>query len=938
MNRQLGLPDPLSTEPRTLDVLVDQLRFRELDTTPAPFAAPTDILEVAARLGWWRISGAASDGPDLLPVSLVSGRHACGRPLGFRLVRSGGQVLVAVGTHTEDAPMFASATAAAVGAPTVAACGPPSRWRSWGCLHGPLGRLDPYSTSPLDLLFDADEEPFEIVIVATPCPDDAVEQDLTRLDAAVERLSRLGSPGSRDPRITRALRALEAWRTRLEEARARGVWRASILVGAGDPGGVMARLGALAGALAPPPGAFLPLRARACAGSNDGWSVHANLLPCEELAAACMLPRFDRAGFTRTRYARFDVEPPVGGSLSLGSIVEGRRVSSHRLTVELSSLSRHVLIVGQTGSGKSTTVRHLLHGLLAANIPFLVLDPVKPCEDEYAALLGASPGVLLLRAGAAPAAGEIPLLLNPFAFPLGFALATHIDLIKTTFVHALGLFPPTPFLLERALYRVYEEVGWDLATGTHPHPADPFSFPTLTDLVDVVGAVVDEAGYGAEITMNLRGALQTRLSNLCFGPKGALLDTREQIPDSVLFERPAIIELRHLGAQDEQALIMGFLLVRLWEHRQVSGLPPTDDLRHLVVVEEAHRLLKNSRKPGAEDADMAYQAVEMFVSLMAESRAYGQGFAIIEQLPSTLAPGAVKHPVLRLAHRLTASEDRSIVARAMLLEPDQEHALGTLDRGEMIAWSEGMDAPLRIRVPRARSAVRPTHLVARTRSALGPGIVPLERALARRAAGAVINHPEVAQAADGLVARAHETVVVADDLEVLRSRIRQVRMARAQKTPSAEMEGQVKLALLDALLRRFRFERTDSTAHSRAAEGLDRDIVGYLRTLAGRKARMAGPYAFCVRCSDPCRSGFEGRRLGEAPEVRHALDLALGDPKADVGLAVRRALQDAAHRVLPGLTTLRPLVHACAAGFLARAARLAPAEAEWLRRTTLGSP
>ncbi len=54
-------------------------------------------------------------------------------------------------------------------------------------------------------------------------------------------------------------------------------------------------------------------------------------------------------------------------------------------------------------------------------------------------------------------------------------------------------------------------------------------------------------------------------------------------------------------------------------------------LRHLTVIEEAHRLLRRQEPGGANGA--AAHAVEMFAGLLAEIRAYGEGLVIAEQIP-----------------------------------------------------------------------------------------------------------------------------------------------------------------------------------------------------------------------------------------------------------------------------------------------------------------
>ena len=52
----------------------------------------------------------------------------------------------------------------------------------------------------------------------------------------------------------------------------------------------------------------------------------------------------------------------------------------------------------------------------------------------------------------------------------------------------------------------------------------------------------------------------------------------------------------------------------------------------MIVIEEAHRLLRAGREGASA------HAVELFASLLAEIRAYGEGIVVAEQIPAKLRP------------------------------------------------------------------------------------------------------------------------------------------------------------------------------------------------------------------------------------------------------------------------------------------------------------
>ncbi len=109
------------------------------------------------------------------------------------------------------------------------------------------------------------------------------------------------------------------------------------------------------------------------------------------------------------------------------------------------------------------------------------------------------------------------------------------------------------------------------------------------------------------------------------------------LPDGLLFETPLVVELADFGADDEKAFVMSLLLTRLFEARETARTGH-DHLRHVLVIEEAHRLLRHVAERPGEEGNMRHQAVQAFANLLAELRAYGQGVVAVEQIPTKLTP------------------------------------------------------------------------------------------------------------------------------------------------------------------------------------------------------------------------------------------------------------------------------------------------------------
>ena len=431
------------------------------------------------------------------------------------------------------------------------------------------------------------------------------------------------------------------------------------------------------------------------------------LLSTSQLAAVVHLPELEAPGFTITQVPRFDTvavkRSDNGTGVTIGRVLHNRQETAGTYEVSLASLTRHAFVGGLTGSGKTNTILSLLEGASAQNVPFLVIEPTK---TEYRGLVehpAIGPRMRVFTAGNAMVA---PFVLNPFEVPPGTTVSQHLDLIRAAFAAAFGMWTPLPQILERCLHEVYLDRGWDLRTNRNGRLADgddrSAAFPTLSDLIAKVGEVIPKLGYDDKVTGDMRAALVTRLESLRRGGKGAMLDSARSLPSEELFGYPTVMELEAMGDEGDKAFLTGLILIRLAEHRRAMG--QSKGLVHLLVVEEAHRLLGNVPHVASEEsANPRGQAVETFSNLLSEIRAYGQGVVIADQVPVRLAPDVMKNTNLKIAHRIVSEDDRDALAGAMAMDARQSRALTALEVGEAAVFSGGDDAPLLVRIPLAKA-------------------------------------------------------------------------------------------------------------------------------------------------------------------------------------------------------------------------------------------
>jgi hypothetical protein len=405
--------------------------------------------------------------------------------------------------------------------------------------------------------------------------------------------------------------------------------------------------------------------------------------------------------------ARFSEQPEAevaGKSIAIGQRENGQGWSH----IPIAELTKHALVVGTTGAGKtSTSLQILLQLWNEHRVPFLVIEPAM--KREYRTLIQSPIGsdVRVFTVG-----DEVisPLRLNPLFVPPRTHVESHINALMGLFKASFSWVPPMPEVLERAMHQVYEEHGWELDTGSHPDRDHPGAHPLLTDLLKSVERVAAASGYDAELRSNIRAGVCTRLWKLTRGTRGRMFEGARMGFVGGMMSRPAVLELANLGDDEEVAFVMGLVLLQLTAHLQAMGASD-GILRHMTLIEEAHRLLGVAPAAAHSDAGNARaRGVATFCNLIAEVRAFGEGLLIAEQSPSRLARDVVRNTNTKLIHRLAAFEDRDLIGRSIGLDQRQVEFIQRLGTGEAIVHRGGTNGATRVRVPDPRLQFESTDL------------------------------------------------------------------------------------------------------------------------------------------------------------------------------------------------------------------------------------
>lgn len=326
-----------------------------------------------------------------------------------------------------------------------------------------------------------------------------------------------------------------------------------------------------------------------------------------ELGIICM-PPIDSAPDFEIREEK--IYPMVSSSSGVDGVTIGRVTDGHRpipsmeFALSESDLNKHTFVCGITGSGKTTTVKGILS---KTKKPFMVIESAK---KEYRNIkFDDSRNVSVYTIGKP----EINCpQFNPFYVQKGISLQTHVDYLKDLFNASFSFYGPMTYILEKCLYNIYINKGWNITFGYHPYlvntnnPAKVFDaeymqerysmqdhkylFPTMQDLKDEVERYIkNEMDYDGEVSGNIKSAMLARLESLCVGSKGFMFNTSSFLDLDSLMKENAVFELEGLADDSDKAFCVGLFIIFVNEYRQISKEESGNkkvDLQHLLVIDD----------------------------------------------------------------------------------------------------------------------------------------------------------------------------------------------------------------------------------------------------------------------------------------------------------------------------------------------------------------
>jgi hypothetical protein len=355
-------------------------------------------------------------------------------------------------------------------------------------------------------------------------------------------------------------------------------------------------------------------------------------LTAQQAAGLLPVPLLDAHSAVAAERHVYRAHQHTSPASAVGDILLGATDAGTLAGLPAGTVNQHLLVLGDTGYGKSTTVMGLLHQAWQRfGIPSLVIDPLK---QDFAGLLTSPRGGGGERPVRHLALGTVPV--NPLVVPRGVDPAVYAAAMSEAFNATSDLgesYPLGAAVAQVAFDRLYQET----------------SAPTFADLMAAFMAETHRGDMSGENGRNVRASLGARLRAITGGAAGdafaggpgAGLDWDE------LAREPTVLTFDQPLPSKTLSTMYAFLVAA---HSAWRRAHPTTG-RHLLVLEEAQMVFGRDNEP----------ADRMLTQLLATMRSTGQGYAAVSQRPDQLSALAASLFPNVISHRMLNTQDLALL-------------------------------------------------------------------------------------------------------------------------------------------------------------------------------------------------------------------------------------------------------------------------------------
>lgn len=354
------------------------------------------------------------------------------------------------------------------------------------------------------------------------------------------------------------------------------------------------------------------------------------------------------------------IEESDESEVHLGYIVDSySKENSIPYRMPLSILESHVVCLGVTGSGKSTTICKILNQL-PEHIKFIVFD----YHNEYGDRLKNYD--MILKPGK-----DEDSAINPLEPMYSPDIGEHISVISDIFGDIYDFTHPQIYFFKLSLEATianYKALGE--------------SEPNLKALVEMIERYPIKSYYDNES----KAALLRRLKPLINGQAKKAFISKNYLRIEELLERNVIVELGHLREHKVRQIYTQLLLKIIYDYRLSRGLKT---FNHITVIEEARHIVPYRRD---------YEKPSIAEKMIGELRKFGESIFLVTQFPSQISRETIKNANTLIVHRLTGEDDLRTILTAIPLNREQIEYIKKMDVGEAIIKEKRYTSPILVKI------------------------------------------------------------------------------------------------------------------------------------------------------------------------------------------------------------------------------------------------
>lgn len=375
-------------------------------------------------------------------------------------------------------------------------------------------------------------------------------------------------------------------------------------------------------------------------------------------------------------------------NVKFGQLLESEQ-SSTWIGCAQNTLTKHALIVGMPGTGKTTFSVNLLLQMYRRGIPFLAIEPTK---TEYRALIDRIPDLQIFTPGKNKVS---PFVVNPFLPPKGITVEQYIPSLLSAFKAAFSMPSPLDTIFQQAVQEAYIKYGWRDYSTVEDAYVKKFG---LYEFIQVFKELIQRQKYSSEVKGNLMTGGIFRLREL-INQNPNIYDTVESVPLEDLLCAPTILELNAIDNEVQKSVLMALLLIQICVYTKQNH-KGDGKLKNLLLLDEAHVLFKTQQ--GSGNGEGGNNAVHSLENMLAEIRSYGTGIVIADQSPAAVGSEVIKNTDIKVIFRLVDSGDRKVIADITNMTDLMRKYIPKLEVGQAFYSVSALHEPVLMQTPDIR--------------------------------------------------------------------------------------------------------------------------------------------------------------------------------------------------------------------------------------------